>query len=231
MSKEQITKVWAAIAIVLLFYALNTYISSQGGAPLFGVPLLTTQRETAALYALIICPPMLFVAVAFGELYLGRYGAKRKWLGIPPAFIGELDVGHRESRAYLVAVVVLAYVVPMLSFFHFARIVAGAELCVKEVTIVRQGKEVSIPPTKATWLKWDLPESEFWLEDRYRLAGKEAGSDQNALQQCTGGASFTPLLEPAFLVLWCGFAVIYAVFHLGKLAGIGNWYRKDVSDG
>lgn len=229
MSKDQLTKVWSAVAAILLFYSLNTYISTQGGAPLFGVPLLSSQREVGALYALILCPPMLLIVALLGELYRRRHGADSKWEGVPPAFIGELDCRKAESRVYLAAVVLLAYMVPMLTFVHFGQIVSEASVCAKDV----KGVAPKIAPKSI----WTQPESGFWCCDAYRLAGMEAdkSGERDAkgdrVVTCTGGASFTPLVAPLLLSLSWGLAFAAAAYHLARLIGVGKRLRTHSAGG
>ena len=42
MTPQQISKVWAVLSLALLYYALNTYLVTQGGAAIFGATLIVS---------------------------------------------------------------------------------------------------------------------------------------------------------------------------------------------
>jgi hypothetical protein len=52
---QQISKVWTAVSLCLLYYALNTYLVVQGGVAIFGATLIVSNREPAAMVGIPIC--------------------------------------------------------------------------------------------------------------------------------------------------------------------------------
>ena len=69
MTNKQLAKLWAAIAAILLFYLINSYLATQGGEPLFDTKLVAKAREPIALFAIIIGAPLLLLSALTAQLY------------------------------------------------------------------------------------------------------------------------------------------------------------------
>jgi multisubunit Na+/H+ antiporter MnhC subunit len=69
MTPQQISKVWTVISLVLLYYALNTYLVTQGGNEIFGTKLIVTSRIPAAMMGIPICSALLLVSSLIGIDY------------------------------------------------------------------------------------------------------------------------------------------------------------------
>lgn len=206
MSKEQLEKAWAFLAIIILFYALNTWLSSQGAETIFNVKLLNPKRVPGAYFGILVCAPLLILLCWVGILYQRRHHRGSKWSGIPPLGIGHLDVSKIEAKIFLALQLALFVVVPALSLLHFAGIVNKAWVCAREYS--------NSPPQIKDYGQFKLPEKGYWWADRYRLDGWDTKSEK-----CTGGATFFPFVSPLILIFLCGAAFISSAYYLALLMG------------
>jgi hypothetical protein len=72
MSNNDLAKVWKGLSLALLFYVLNTWLSSQGGQPVFSVKLLHGGREGGAVLAIIVGGILLSIASVIGHAFASR---------------------------------------------------------------------------------------------------------------------------------------------------------------
>jgi hypothetical protein len=212
MSRNQLGKVWSFLAILLLFYALNTWLSSQSAPTVFNVKLLNTNRVPGAYFGILVCAPLLILLCFVGILYRSRHCIGSRWNGIPPVGIGTLDVSKIEGKIFLVVQIALFVVIPALSLVHFANIVTESRVCAREY-------DNPSPPPKSlpeieNYGQFKFPEKGLWFGDRYRLDGWDRIS-----KKCSGGITFFPFVSPLCLIFLCGTAFISTVYYLGSLMG------------
>jgi hypothetical protein len=199
MSGEQLTRIWGILALLLLFYVSNTWLSSQGAQPILDVELLDPRRVAGALMALVVCPPLLALTATIGDIYRSRHADGRFWQAVPVPGIGSLDPIAGEARAYIFAEIFLVYILPILSFAHFGRIVLGADVCANE-------------PHSPGLSVWSIPD--LWqLNSGYRLDGWDA-----AAMKCNTGVTFWPLVGPILMIAWVAGSVVCVVRHLWRLS-------------
>lgn len=199
MSDEQLIKIWGISTLVLLFYVINTWISSQGAHPILDIELLDPRRVPGALMALIVSPPLLALAAAIGSIYCTRHSKNSFWHAVPTPGIGALEPTKIEARIYIIVQLFVAYVLPILSFIHFFDIVFNAKVCARHLDL----PDLSV---------WSIPD--LWqLNSGYRLDGWDA-----AAMKCNTGVTFWPLVEPMLLIAWVAGSVVCVVRHLWRLS-------------
>ena len=73
MSREQFEKAWSLPAFLLLFYALNIWLSTQGALPIFNVKIHTQQLIPEAFLGILICAPLFTLLCLVGILCQRRH--------------------------------------------------------------------------------------------------------------------------------------------------------------
>jgi hypothetical protein len=108
MTPPQISKIWTATGLALLYYAINSWLVSQGGSEIFGLKLVVASKVPAAVLAIPVCSVLLLVVslvglrhATLGRWCLGRIGchpAKDK--GLPEQRYADV-AAHRRAPAEL----------------------------------------------------------------------------------------------------------------------------------
>ena len=120
MTAQQIGKLWTLTSALLLYYALNSWIVSQGGNEIFGAKLVLATRGPAAMLAIPICSILLAVTSAIGRTYAIRVGGDwRK--RIPIVGFDSIDTGSVEGRLYQGFFFFLFSVLPALGAMAWLR--------------------------------------------------------------------------------------------------------------
>ena len=188
MTNKQLAKLWAAIAAILLFYLINSYLATQGGEPLFDTKLVAKAREPIALFAIIIGAPLLLLSALTAQLYATRSETSESWFGRLPVFwFDAIDVNSPEGRWYQRLTLFIFTILPTLSFIHFFRIVIAADVCAS--------KPVAHP--SGAW-DWSALKS---INDPARLGGVLT-QVQGSAPSCDNGTTFFPFVEPLLLLIW-----------------------------
>ena len=118
MTSQQMSKVWTVISLALLYYALNTYLVTQDGQPIFGATLIVTKRIPAAMMGIPICAVLLLLASLIGIDYARK--ADGGWADrIPLVGFESIKTTDREARVYQGVMLVLMTVLPLIALGHF----------------------------------------------------------------------------------------------------------------
>lgn len=189
MSKQALTRVWTVVSTVLVFYYVNTWLSSQGAEPILKLSLLDKRRVPGALLALVICPTLLIVGVWLAERYRGRFAGRYWHNRMPVVALDELDTGSTEGKLYQGFFLLVFKILPVLSLVHFANVVLSAP-------VHENGSELPLTVFAARW-----PGA-----DRFRIgpSWKE-------------GLTFFPIVEPVILGALAAGSSVYTAIYLFRL--------------
>src|ERR1700730_2943264 len=106
MTPQQISEVWTVVSLVFLYYALNTWIVTQGGHEIFGAKLIVSHRIPAAMMGIPICSVLLLISSLIGLMYAHRTGPN--WHNrIPVVGFDSIVTGSREGKLYQGAMITL----------------------------------------------------------------------------------------------------------------------------
>ncbi|MGY3610855.1 MULTISPECIES: hypothetical protein [unclassified Bradyrhizobium] len=130
------SKVWSIVSLFLLYYALNSYLVTQGGETIFGATLIVKSRVPAGFLAIPICSFLLLFASLIGIVFARRNGPR--WADrIPLVGFEQLDMTKVEAKVYQAAMLVLLSLIPALTLIHFWRVAARAQLVTTDPQPVR----------------------------------------------------------------------------------------------
>jgi hypothetical protein len=226
MDKKALTAIWTGLSLAAVYYAINTYLVSQGMSTIFGTPVVDVRPIPSALFGLIIVPSILIPSGLVGALHAWRHGSQ--WHErIPTVFLKKLDTASMEGKVYQVVVLIIVLVVPTVAVLHFWDKINCSD-CIFDTNNSGQRCSAQIPSTEChkelPMLKsiWEFQDNS--KSDRYRLgvdAGKDFG-DKN------GGVSFVPGLTPLLLLamnalslasnLWFLFLVFHGAIRRGQIS-------------
>lgn len=199
MSQAQLSLLFTVFGTSLVYYAVNSWLVSQGGNGLFGLNLVSHGKVPVALVAILICAVLSIAMSAVGILHARRQPGK--WHRRIP-FVGftEFDTGSPEGKVYQFVVLVLFSLLPLIALVHFWDLVEDA-------AVYDHAKDLR------------LPEGALWdfgylgsLNDPARIC-TNFNPDVLFGSKCSGNATILPGLEPfTFLVLTAG-ALLLALLH------------------
>lgn len=179
MTLTQLSKLWTVVGLASLLYALNSWVSTQGGAEIFDAKLLTSGRVPIALTAIPICSVLLALAAAIGTVYAQR--ASGSWHArIPIVGFETLDTGSAEGRWYQAATLVGLTLLPLAALVHFWLVAGGAQ-------VVTTGGE----PRLLNGI-WDWSGLERWNDPARACTDLQPGAIA-----CSGGVTILPGPQPA----------------------------------
>jgi hypothetical protein len=119
MTSQQISKVWTVLSLALLYYALNTYLVTQGGTPIFGATLIVSTRIPAAMMGIPICSMLLLLLCSLIGMDYARKN-RSDWADrIPLVGFEQIDTASREAKFYQGTVLTLLSVLPIVALVHF----------------------------------------------------------------------------------------------------------------
>lgn len=203
MSIGQLAKLWTALSVFVLYYAVNSWLVSQGGKPILDANLIVEDRVPAAVAGIFICSTMLAVAATIGWIYAKRVERSAgmadgpSWAGrVPVVFFDELDLSDTIAQAYQGIMLVLTILVPCISLVHFWNRMLGA-------SIYTTGNS----PIKVD--TWDFGVTLAQWNDPARIC-----SAYDVQDGCVGGGTFLPGVEPLFLAVVCIVALLACVRQL-----------------
>jgi succinate dehydrogenase hydrophobic anchor subunit len=139
MTQDQIRKLWFAVGAVLLYYAANTWLVTQGGEEVFGLKLVTRRRAPAALVGIGICTCLLIICSVAARLFARRSAIANSesssWADrIPVAIFDRIDAASVEGRVYQGLMFFFLSIFPLIALAHFWDIVADAPIRIDEGT-------------------------------------------------------------------------------------------------
>jgi hypothetical protein len=193
MTNLQLRIVWLAISTLLLAYASDSYLVTQGGSGIFGVKLIASTRIPVAVFAIPICSVLLAVSSWVGRIYALRTGPT-PYERIPVLGFESINLASKEGKVYQGFTLFIFSVLPPLSLIHFWDLFLGAK-------VAATGN-----PMKRFDSVWDW--SHFGWNDPARICTefKETGTPP-----CEGNVTIFPGLEPVVFVLLTVFAIIMLV--------------------
>lgn len=203
MTSQQISKVWAVLSLALLYYALNTYLVTQGGAPIFGATLIVSNRIPAAMMGIPICSTLLLLCSLIGMDYARK--GRANWADrIPLVGFEQIDTGAREAKFYQGAMLAVLSVLPVIALIHFWIVFSEA------YAVTTKNPPAVIP---SIW-SWSALTS---LNDPARVCNifhlQQSTSGAPATISCDGTNTLLPGLEPTiFAVLTVAAVGITALF-------------------
>jgi hypothetical protein len=192
MTSQQISKVWTVLSLALLYYALNTYLVTQGGTPIFGATLIVSNRIPAAMMGIPICSVLLLLCSLIGMDYARK--SRSNWADrIPLVGFEQIDTGSREAKFYQGAILMLLSVLPVIALIHFWSVFSEA------YAVTTKNPPAVIP---SIW-SWSALTS---LSDPARVCNilhiQPGASGAPPTISCEGTNTLLPGLEPtAFAVL------------------------------
>lgn len=191
MSFEQLSKLWTTLGLTGLFFTLNSWLATQGGAAIFGTKLLTSGRVPIALAAVPICSVLLSLTAVIGTIYARRI--KGAWHArIPIVGFEKIDTASSEGRCYQASMICGVIIIPFFVLFHFLLIIADARV-VTTGAIARELTSV-----------WDWS-GLTTINDPARACTRL----REGIAACSEGASILPGLQPTlYLILVFGTAIL-----------------------
>jgi hypothetical protein len=204
MSPRQLGKLWTLVGAILLYYALNTWIVTQGGHEIFGIRLVVANRVPAAMVAIPICSLLLTITSAIGILYALR--TEPRWPDrIPVVGFETLNTKAPESKIYQAAMLFLLSGLPVLSLVHFWRTFTEAKL-------VTTGKPPALIASVWDWSKltsWNDPAR---ICTTVRETAPVPPSTTPGIS-CEGGATVLPGFEPTLFAVLTALALVAMILH------------------
>lgn len=192
MTYQQLGKIWKVVGLLLLFYALNAWLVSQGGQEVFGAKLIAPGRVLAAVIAIPICTTLLIVTSLVGRLYAIRHGST--WHQRVPIFgFDSITTGSREGKFYQGTMFFAFSIFPWLALIHFWRRMLSA-------TIISNDDTNTVIASVWDWSA---------LKSLNNPASMCNAFDMAAARPCVDAFTLLPGLQPtayAFLLLLAGTA-------------------------
>jgi hypothetical protein len=127
MTPVQLSKLWTAVGLASLFFALNSWLATQGGAEIFDAKLLASGRVPVALTGIPICTVLLALSAVIGILY-GRRMPGRWHARIPIIGFEAIKTGSTEGRIYQGAALFVLTIIPLAATAHFWRVLGSAHI-------------------------------------------------------------------------------------------------------
>jgi hypothetical protein len=200
MTREQISKIWTVVSLFLLYYAVNTYLVTQGGQPVFGATLISISRIPAATLGIPICSLLLVVCSLIGIDYAHK--SEPAWAArVPLVGFEKIDARSREGKVYQGTMLAVLTLLPLASLIHFWILFTTADL------VTTKNPAVRIP---SVW-SWSALST---LDDPARICSTlRVGNNPPGSLSCEGNMSVLPGLEAcAFVLVTLAAAVVTIAF-------------------
>ena len=200
MTRDHYGKIWKFVGAILLYYALNTWIVTQGGNEVFGAKLVSADRAPASVIGIFICSILLVLVCLLGRSYARAAG--EAWHDrIPVLALDGLDTGSREGKWYQRAVLFCFTILPAAAILHFWDLVRDAE-----VVSTNTNEPVS---------RWDWSYTFQHWSDAARICSIYDKSDKNP---CKDSGTFLPGLEMWLLIIVTAIAAIALMAYFWAIA-------------
>jgi hypothetical protein len=197
MTQIQLGKVWLAVSVALLYYALNSWIVAQGGNEVFGAKLVLSQRVPAAMLAILVCSILAIASSAIGRLY-ARRGGNRWHDRIPVVGFDQIDTASIEGRVYQGAMLALLSFLPFIAMIYFWHSLLTAKI------MLNDGGKKLVSLWSLDWL-WNGS-----ISDPARICTDFV---KDAADPCAGSATILPGVEPGFFAALTLVALAIAISH------------------
>jgi len=213
MSREHYGQLWAGVSLFLLYYALNTWIVTQGGNEIFDAKLVMSNRVPAAVVGIAVCGVLIAVASTFGLLFAA--GGHRWNDRTHVIWLNGLRTDTRSGKGYLGGMFFVVTALPVLAMIHFWRLMVLAPVIDRDGN--HQTNVFDWAPTRRT------------LNDPARISSDWVGGTD----PCSGNATFFPGLEPLLLGVVTAIAAAALLLHVAVVLGLigGPLTRITPSDG
>jgi hypothetical protein len=202
MNREHYGQLWAGVSLLLLYYALNTWIVTQGGNEIFDAKLVMSNRVPAAVVGIAVCGVLIAIASTFGLLF--AVGGPRWNDRIHVVWLKGLRADARSGKGYLGGVFFLVTALPALAMFHFWRLMVLASVMDRDGN--RKTDVFDWAPTRRT------------LNDPARICSDWIGGTN----PCSGNATFFPGLEPLLLAVITVIAAAALLLNVAVVLGLGT---------
>lgn len=127
MTSQQMSKVWMVVSLGLLYYALNSYLVTQGAAPIFSATLIVSNRVPAAMLGIPICSILLLISSLIGIDFARKNGPA--WADrIPLVGFEQINTMATEAKAYQGFMLAVLSFLPAASLIHFWILFCKADL-------------------------------------------------------------------------------------------------------
>jgi hypothetical protein len=191
MTPHQMSKVWTVLSLALLYYAMNTYLVTQGGSPIFGATLIVTNRIPAAMMGIPICSVLLILSSLIGWDYAAKNGAS--WADrVPLVGFENINTASREAKFYQGTMLATMSVLPVIALIHFWSVFLEA------YAVTTKNPPAQIP---SIW-SWSALTS---LNDPARVCNifhaQPGAPGAPPTISCEGSNTLLPGLEPTFLAV------------------------------
>jgi hypothetical protein len=206
MTPLQLSKVWSVVSLFLLYYALNSYLVTQGGETIFGATLIMKSRVPAGFLAIPICSVLLLMASLIGILFARRGGAH--WADrIPLVGFEQLNTPNTEAKIYQIAMLILLTLIPALTLIHFWQVASDAQL------VTTAPHPLRIPG--GMW-DWNALTS---LNNPADICSEI--TEKDSVIACNGRTTILPGLEPTIFAVLTG-ASVCAMLAFWRVVAIGS---------
>jgi hypothetical protein len=200
VNREHYGQLWAGVSLFLLYYAVNTWIVTQGGNEIFDAKLVTSNRVPAALVGIAICGVLMAVASIFGLLFAA--GGRRWNDRIYVVWLKGLRLNTRSGDGYLGGMFFVVTLLPVLAMVHFWRLMLLAPVMDRDGN--RKTDVFDWAPTIRT------------LNDPARICSDWIGG----ADPCSGSATFFPGLEPLLLGVVTAVAAAALLLNVAIVLGL-----------
>jgi hypothetical protein len=200
MNREHYGQLWAGVSILLVYYALNTWIVTQGGNEIFDAKLVVSNRVPAAVVGIAVCGVLIAIASTFGVLVAA--GGPGWTDRIHVIWLKGLRAGACSGKGYLGGVFFLVTALPALAMIHFWRLMVLASVMDRDG--IRKTDVFDWAPTRRT------------LNDPARICSDWIGGTD----PCSGNATFFPGLEPLLLAVITAIAAAALLLNVAVVLGL-----------
>jgi hypothetical protein len=130
MEKEELSRIWTIVGVLVLYLTINIWSKTQGwGVNLPNVLSIEKTSYTASVYGIILCAPLLIWLLLLSRSYALRFGGDTWSERIPPVFV-KLTSSSKESRRVRGAMFFLILFLPSFGQGHFfSKFLAGTAYC------------------------------------------------------------------------------------------------------
>ena len=181
MNTDHLRQLWGAIGTLLVFYAMNAWIVSQGGNAIFDVDLIEDGPRVGALVAIPICSVLLIGVSRIGSAH-ARHRCADEWHSrLPVVWLEGLDTSTSGGRWYQRFFLTIFVIIPSFSLVHFVGKVLDAP--------VRHSAAIEDPFSPLDFLPIDeIFSKTYWIGGSVAEDGK-----------LHGAVSWYPVIEPIVL--------------------------------
>lgn len=127
MSRANLTALWASLGLFLVYYAVNSYIRTQGGEPILDAKLVVSGRTPAAVVGIVVCSVTLLLVALVGRRYARHPRSGHEWhRRLPVVGLKGLNTGSTDGQVYQAASLVVFLGLPLIALVHFWRVMLNS---------------------------------------------------------------------------------------------------------